>query len=466
VARKKRRRGRNLDLMALTVGPTAANVRSQVSREQWKKLVKAAHRQGFAVDSFLNPDIPRPLKERTGKSLRAEAKKTILEAYKPAEQELTDREKKIKALDAKRASDNAYYNDWLKTRSDQLIENQKTAKAAHDARQAEIQRQLGTQLEAGKHAAAKAAGGHAGVVSDPSQSTALANSGEADRASKNVAGAVGLAEQQSHTNEGHLAATAANNFAIVAAEEARRIAQTWEGLKDVADDKQKVQLSKAADTAKEVARLLDGEVGKANSNREAYLAGAVLDVKGKELDLKALTQRQKNQRSKEKNQLTAQQQAEQQRHNLVLEDLDREARELSRTEFTAKYGRSPAEWLSMSPAQRAAWLKKYNASNGKGKKGRNRAHSDDAIRTGRRDLRKVEALVTDELNLDPSAQGGSILEVLAQDPKGPKLDPLMVEAAYQRKRYGGVSAKTRKAFHRAYGIWLPLSRSERSKKRR
>jgi hypothetical protein len=85
-----------LDLTSLTLGPTAASVRKQVSRAQWRRIVNAAHKQGFAVDSFLDPNTPGPLKQRTPQYLRQQATSMVGSAYAPAYQELTQREKRVK----------------------------------------------------------------------------------------------------------------------------------------------------------------------------------------------------------------------------------------------------------------------------------------------------------------------------------------------------------------------------------
>lgn len=460
-SKRKRRRERNLDLTALTLGPTAAAVKAKVSHKQWRRIVNTAHKKGFAVDSFLQGDLPDPLKLRTKSSLRKEAAKTIKTAYAPAEAELSDREKRIKNLDTKRKADNEYYLNWLKTRSSELQETARAAQGLFDSRQADIRNSLQSDLDAARNTAGQVSAA-AGAQADPSQSLALANPAEDNRARANLAAEQSLANKQGLTNEGHLQFANAANFAIIAAEEAKRTANTWAQLQDLGDDKQKLVLSKAADSAKEVARLLEGEVGKAGSNREYLAALDKLDIDRTKLDLSAKKNRSDARAKKE----TA---AEKKRHNQAIEAATNEANrlkdstnQLERDKFIAKYGRTPEEWRKMSPGQRNQWLKKYNASKDGGKGAKGHAPTDTQIRDGRKEFRHVIKLIQSEGY--KAGEGQDVLDDFT-DPGGDfKIkDPLMVRAAYLTAVYGGVDKKTRIAFHDAYGIWLRLSPTERRK---
>jgi hypothetical protein len=455
------KRSRNLDLTALTLGPTAAAVKAKVSHAQWRRIVKAAHKKGFAVDSFLQSDLPDPLKLRTRTSLRREAGKNVATAYAPAEAELTDRERRIANLDSKRKADNEYYLNWLKTKSGELEASAKGAQALYDSRQGEIRTQLQGEIAAARNTAGQVSLAQGGVVSDPSQSTALANPGESIRATERLAAEQTLGNQQSLTNQGHLAFASAASFALMAAEDAKRSARTWESMQDLADDKHKLTFAKAADSQKEVARLLEGEVAKAGSNREYLAALDKLDITRDTLNLKGKTERSKSRDRKDVL-------AEKKRHNQALETATTEANalkgdtnKLRRDEFIAKYGRTPEEWRRMSPGQRNQWLKKYTPTDGTAK---GNAPTDTQVRNGRKEFRRVVSLMQGEGY--KAGEGANAVSDFT-DPAGDfKIkDPLLVKAAYQTSVYGGVDPATRTAFHRAYGIWLRLSLTEKRKQR-
>jgi hypothetical protein len=252
-------------------GPISTSVKHQVSGKQWNKLTKAAHAQGNTIESYLNPSIPRPLKERTPQSLRAQANTTISQSYAPAEKTLSDNESRIKAIDDKRKTDLNYYNQWLTDQNAKLDAAARTSDATLGTTLSSIQGDIHSGAQAVKGQVLSNVQNAPGTVTTnvAAQATqpGLLDAAE-QRASEQIgarqtAGAYGVNQAEGDRQIG-----AAANFATIAAQNAKRIGDTWTALQGVADDRGKLVLSKAADAAKEVNRLLDAEVTKAQSNRD------------------------------------------------------------------------------------------------------------------------------------------------------------------------------------------------------
>lgn len=273
------------DIEALEIGPIAAQVKRSTSKAQWKRLVKRAHDQGFSINSYLDSSTPRAMKERTTTSLRQQAADTMSAAYAPYEQELSNREASIKSIDEKRRIDNERFGQWLTQRHAELQQNAQNASAAVVARQTAIQAEMqanAQQLQAGMNAYANPTG----QVSDPSQFGGNADIANAAALNQQKMGASReLTSQMIGSNEQHANDAAANNLAFMAAQDAKRVSDTWKALSDVADEKQKTQLSKAADSAKEISRLLDQELTKSQMRSDQSIAASSLGVKQDQLAL-------------------------------------------------------------------------------------------------------------------------------------------------------------------------------------
>lgn len=243
------------------------------------ELKRAAAKRGLTVAGTLQ-NVPEPLRERSTASLTAQALKTTNDAYAPAEQALSARQTQINALDAKRKTDNDYYSQWLATQQQNADAVSATADAALLTQASQLHGAAQTQGDAAQQAAMAQAGATPGNVSDPSQSTALqgltANTdrsvGAADIANANAVGQVARSGAQRATLQ-------ASNFAQAAALEAHRQGDTYTALAKLSDDTAAEKLTKAADSSKEVARLLDNEVTKAQSNQQNEMLGAELNVK-------------------------------------------------------------------------------------------------------------------------------------------------------------------------------------------
>lgn len=250
------------------LGARAYATKKKVSSGRWKSIVKQAHSRGFSVDSFLDTNIPNSLKERTKAGIQAQATKTITEAYKPVEKEYSQQEERVKSIDAKRSRDNQYYLDWLTARTGELNTHAKAADQQMLDRGKQIQDETAAQQGALRDQLIAGASQTPGNVSNPQQATAFDTSADSKRSLESVANARQQTANMVGSSEKRAAGDQAINFAQIAAAEAQRHSDTANSLKDVADGRTKTALAKSADASKEVSRLLDQEIDKANSNRE------------------------------------------------------------------------------------------------------------------------------------------------------------------------------------------------------
>lgn len=277
--KKKAQKGLSRDQRFQGIYGDAGSYMEGLDRKQRIGIKKLAAKRGLTLTGLLQTGTPEPLRERSSASLRAQALKTVNSAYAPADASLTSRQTAISALDAKRRIDNQYYSDWL-------TGQQRSADAVSATSDAALLAQAG-QL----HGAAQAAGdgqqqqaiGQAaatpGTVSDPAQSTAL--QGLSANTTKSV-GAADIANaaaiSQVARSGAQRATLQASNYAQAAALEARRQGDTFSSLAKLSDDTTAEKLNKAADTNKEVSRLLDNEVTKAQNNEQTSILSNKLNV--------------------------------------------------------------------------------------------------------------------------------------------------------------------------------------------
>jgi hypothetical protein len=280
--------GKNLtsaQINSLGQSSTVQAIRSSVSASTWKKIQARAKQQGYTVEGLLN-SVPGPMKEHSRAYITKTATTTINKAYAPASTALNQQETRTKNIDLKRKNDNAHYLDWLATQSTKLTTDAKAADALMaDKERALVQTTADGYSQLHQQAVAQA-GAQPGTVSDFSQAHALDFSNQGSRAVGTLAAGAESGLHQTDEHQKHAATLEANNYAISAANDARRQADTWKALSDIGDERHKLKLSQAADTAKEVARLLDQEITKAGSNRDAQLAGAKLKIQSDTLKSK------------------------------------------------------------------------------------------------------------------------------------------------------------------------------------
>src|SRR5689334_9102231 len=96
----------------IRLGSDVAAVKANTRPNIWKQIVRQAHARGFTVAGVLSGQ-PDALKERTKSSLKTQAMKTVADAYAPSLEDNSRLADRVRALDAKRQSDNAFYNQWL-----------------------------------------------------------------------------------------------------------------------------------------------------------------------------------------------------------------------------------------------------------------------------------------------------------------------------------------------------------------
>lgn len=355
--------------LAIRLGPTSAKVKLQATPKQWRSFVKQAHGRGQSMEEYFT-GVPPALSAKNPGQLAAQAKKTISSAYAPTEAELGSREGQIQALAAKRERDDAYYRDWLANNTATLSQDIKTSNQM-------ITDKLTGADEQARAAYAQAAG--AASANLQQQAPGLDFSGSNAVAQLPVQAAIANTQRTGETkreltaaqlSSGMAAATQANALAAHAADEAHRTSETWKALSEVASDKQKVALSKAADIAKEVARLMDNERSKAMSNRDYGALLQKLDLQGQELTLKGQKQRSdarlKGQQNRESRRYHNQLNQAKTDDRLYRQSKDEADRKLKRDEFIAKYGKTPEQWRKMTDAERLVWTKKYSKSQSKG----------------------------------------------------------------------------------------------------
>lgn len=319
------------------LGPVAYQVKQKSKPRDWAKLVKLAHTRGFTIDSFLDSSLPPALKARTTESLRTQATATVASAYAPAETALTAREKQVRNIDALRAQDNQYYLDWLTAKHGQLATHAQEADRQMLQAGKDIQDQTAAQIQSSRTQAVTAAQAQPGVVSDMSTAKAFDFTPEAARSLELISNERTRSQQLVGTASQHRDDMEANNFAQMAASEARRQSETWKSLSDLGDEKTKLQLQKGSDAAKMVADLLDKEISKAQSNRDYGALAQRLGIQQGTLDLNVLKEKHTNANTKSRNQTYADAVNEAARHNKENEALTKTANDIAQ-------GRLDVQW--------------------------------------------------------------------------------------------------------------------------
>lgn len=283
MARRRQPRGLDRDQFAALIhGGAYPQLKRQLNPRQWQRLVREASRRGTTIEGMAS-GLPGPLRPLTRKGIHRQAMQTVNDAYRPAERDLDSQESRVRAIDEKRARDNQHYARWLEAQNARL----RTEGAAADAALLRTEQEIATNVdqtyaESQKGARARAAA-VAGNVSNPEQSLKLDMSPERQRAVETVANQRRQSAAQIGSGEKSSQFLQSSNALFMAAQDAKRQGQTFSALKDIADERGKVRFQKAADASKEIARLLDREITKAQSNREFSAATAKLGLDRAEL---------------------------------------------------------------------------------------------------------------------------------------------------------------------------------------
>ncbi len=265
-------------------GPEVAAIKASLKPKTWRKFVKAAHGRGVTVAGALS-GAPKPLQERTNQSLREQAEKTMVAAYKPVTAELNRREAAAGFLETKRAADDAAYRTWMTGEADKLDAQARAADATLATQQADIARDLNAAQEAGKADSLQRVTAQAGNVSDPSQSTALDMTAADTRSREQVAAARTHSAELQKVGAGAGQVSRAALLATAAVREATRTAEGWKTQAGIAADRTAAATGQAKDTAGLLTDLRAGEVSKAQTVEEFRMAGAELGVK--KMDIRA-----------------------------------------------------------------------------------------------------------------------------------------------------------------------------------
>lgn len=228
-----------------------------------------------------------PLAAMSPKELRQQAAQTMRAIYKPAFKQLGREQSRMLAISNKRKNDNAYYLNWLDKKSSQLQAHQDASNAALIQAGQDAQADTATAFTDMRDKLVTQGEQTPGVVSNPADATAFDVSGAANQAQELIQTERQRTTDQLGSLEDAHAVAAASNFAFIGAQEAKRTADQWEALSKLGDAKQQLRLSKAADTAKEIARLLDREVQKAQirGNISSAQAQAALEAQRFGLDV-------------------------------------------------------------------------------------------------------------------------------------------------------------------------------------
>jgi hypothetical protein len=263
----------------LKLGQDVATLKANMPAKRWAQFVKSAHARGFTVGGAARGG-PDALKERTTSSLKAQAAKSVADAYAPAAKALDTRQAAIGYLDEKRKNDDAAYRTWLSGEVGKLNAQAQAADATLAAQQTGIATETQNAIAAARADSLARMGATPGNVSDPSQSTALANVSNADEAStKHIAAAREQSAALTKIGGDSRALAGASLLAQQGARESTRQGDTLKALGDVNTDRTKMLSDQALATLTKSDSLIDKNTSIVQANREADLAGASLGLK-------------------------------------------------------------------------------------------------------------------------------------------------------------------------------------------
>jgi len=270
-------------------------VQSRATPRQWRKLVRTARRRGVTLDSLVS-GIPSPLAQRTNAGILQQARRTVRSAYQPVFEDISTQERQTRALDAKRAADNQHYAEWLRRNNDALVAANNTFSQGVADRQQALANSVQQSYATAAQGAAANNANRTGSVTLGNQEQAAAQSATAPQAT--FAGNLMAAEQQRTLGQQRvgadlLSSTAANAALAHAATDARRSSDTWRSLQELAGARRRFKAERSSDVQREVARLRDQEITKANAQQQ-------LDLAAQELGARTAIQKMENQLAKRK----------------------------------------------------------------------------------------------------------------------------------------------------------------------
>lgn len=278
--------------MARSMSPAQArrhaeNTSPKKEKERQENNGPAAEKRRADNAWHTNPLAPMPYSV-----IKNHARSMMNTIYKPAFASLNSEEKQLQSIDEKRKADNSYYLNWLESNNANLEAHSATSQAQLVAAQGAAQTQLQQGFQAMQAQLVNQGQNDPGTVSNMGEANAFDLGGAQQKASREMAGSNLLVDTQlQNTNElGDVAR--ANNFATIAGNEAKRMGDLWEGMSKLGNRRQELRLTKAAEAAKEVARLMDAEVskGQIRGQMSASRETAALEAKRFGLDVNKLHQ--------------------------------------------------------------------------------------------------------------------------------------------------------------------------------
>lgn len=221
----------------------------------------------------------RWLADLTPAQLKKQAVTTISAAYKPSFGDLNSEQKQLAALNAKRAQDDTAYQNWA-SGQEQSILAQGTAADANFAAASSAANTALANAAPSSAALVAQADNRQGNVSDNSTSTQLGAGGTVDQntARVNATNDIGSVENLANVqNSGDLLRSdAINANSRIGDNEASQAATAQQQLTAIGTQRSKLQLSKAGDIEKEIARLQGVEIQKAQNAQQEALAEQTL----------------------------------------------------------------------------------------------------------------------------------------------------------------------------------------------
>jgi hypothetical protein len=293
----------------LRLGPSVAAVKAQTDPKSWKAFVKRTHKAGYSVVDTVN-GVPAQLRGRTQDYLKKTAASQIATAYAPIDKNLNDAESRVKAWDAKRATDNKAYQQWVADQTATMTAAGRGADAALADRQQALADSMKAELAQAQGAATANVQGQQGTVSDMSQSNALKGVGAsaALNAASITSSQTDLNAQQQF-NEATRSGTNAAILASTASYEGKRQADTSKALSDIMDQRSQANVQRAADYISAFSKLQDNELTKAQGNRDSDMAAQQLNLNQEKLTADQLNKRASRAVTKRGQTLTAAQRA-------------------------------------------------------------------------------------------------------------------------------------------------------------
>lgn len=238
-------------------------------------------------EGLLGP-TPGALKAKSFKSMKKQAKKTVNPGFKAPLHDIKSQTKSTLAYDEKRAADNQFYLDWLDSTSKQMAAHARAADLDLQTRQQQMQDSAATALQAMRDELVQNAPNEGSTVTNPNQALSFDLSDEAQRGLSQIANERNRTSQDVLSGAQTANAQRQSNFALMAASDANRQADTSKRLAELGDTKIKIKMERAAARATEVARLLDQEISKAESriNMKNLAAQTALQLRAQRLEKK------------------------------------------------------------------------------------------------------------------------------------------------------------------------------------